>query len=602
MKSLKLIIALLLLSVFANGQNLKKAFKYLSNNDFDRAKVIFDEAVGIKDMAAIAHYGNSFIYSNRNYRSKDYYRAWDEIIKAETDFPQANKSLLEKLSSYFTGKADILKLKKHIDDVLFKQVTEANSITETEKFLAKAKLSAHYNDVKKLYAKQRFQQALEYNTINAFEDYIKEFPEATEVSAAKLKIYELAYAEVKTKGTLEAYKGFVEKYPEAPQVKEAQTVIIQKEYELVLLTGTDDAFDRFINKYPETEQAKELRAKQLQMSYIQAKQLNTVTVYNNFLKKFPASPYVAEITQLRDSLAFIEAKKLNTAEAYKDFVNKYPNAKQVPEVLAMQKDLSYSKAELKALKEKEKYASRNIKKVEFVKVDKRDTTKRKVVKTVYYDVYGNPVKTDEITIAGAHVVIERQYSDNGRNLLSEFKSVDGKPRYKVTFYYNDKELIDSARRLCYQPCEDGLPAGNFLFRYSYFPDRNVKEIVITNNEGTYLKKSTFKINNQKLVAQELVEITENGKTTNLKVNYQYDFYDHLIQKSTFSGENDISAVETYFYDKAGNVTKYSSYDAFGKIRKSNKYDGSGLLISTSVEYPNDSLQNHTIVYKYYFRE
>lgn len=600
MKSLSILFSFIILSVVAQGQNLKKAFKYLNDNDFDRSKVIFDEATGIAEMATIAHYGIALIYSNKSYRSRDLYMAFDEIIKAQQNFDKVDASLMGKVDDYFSGLADIKKKRDEIEAELRQKVIDANTIEATKEFLKKANQSAYANEIKTLYAKQSFQQAMEYNTINAYEDYIKEFPTAKEVASAKQKIYALAYEDVVKANTLEALNGFVAKYPTAPQVEGAKSKIIQKEYEMVLMTGTDDAFDRFIQKYPETKQSEELKAKQLQMNYIQAKQLNTVSVYNNFLRKYPASPFAAELMPIRDSLAFEEARNKNTIEAYKDFINNYPNAKQVAKVMAIQKDLSYSKSELAALKAKEKFTSRNIYKVEYLKINTTDTNKRTISKTILYDAFGNAVKISEISLVGAKINIVRNFSENGRNLLKETKTIDGKTRYEVNYYYNEKDLLDSARRECFLPCEDGLPVGSYLFEYVY-NNRNIKKVSIINKDGSYSKISNYTYNNQKLIAQELMEITEKGVVKNLKINYQYDFFDHLIQKTTFSGENDISAVETYFYNKAGDVTKFSSYDAFGKIRKSNHYDATGLLSTTDVEYPNDALANHTIVYKYFYK-
>ena len=601
MKSLSIIISLIILSLAAQSQNLKKAFKYLNNNDLDRSKVIFDEAANNPEMTAIAHYGIAVIYSNKTYRSRNLYRAFDEINIAIQNFDKVDPSLLKKLDEYFSGKADLKKKKNEIDAELRKNVIDANNIKTTEEFLEKAKLSAYISEIKLLYAKQSFQQTLEYNTINAYEDFIKSFPAAKEVASAQQKIYILAYDKVVKMNSLEAYRGFVAKYPAAPQVEGVKTKIIQKEYDMVLMTGTDDAFDRFINKYPGTKQAQELKSKQMQMNYIQVKQLNTVSVYNKFLRKYPASPFTSELTLIRDSLAFSEAKNINTKEAYKNFINSYPNAKQVPQVMAIQKDLSYSKAELAAFKQREKFTSRNIRKVKFIKINLSDTTKRAISKTVFYDKYGNAIKIDEITLVGARVQINRTFSENGRNLLKETKSVDRKPRYEITYFYNDKDLLDSAVKVCSRPCEDGLPVGRFSFVYTYDNGRNIKKLTVMSADGKYAKTSSYTINNQKLVAQELIQIVDNGKSTNLKVNYQYDFFDHLIQKSTFEGENNITAVETYFYNKAGDITKYSSYDGFGKIRKAHHYDATGLLISTDVEYPNDILANHEIVYKYFYR-
>ena len=600
MKSLSIIFALITLSIFAQGQNLKKAFKYLNDNDFDRSKVIFDEAVSHSEMAGIAHYGIALIYSNETYRSRNLYIAFEEINKSIQTFDKVDPSLLKKLDNYFSGLNDVKKIQSAIDGELMQNVVDANTLKATEEFLQRAKLSAYISEINTLYEKQSFQQALQYNTINVFEDYIKKFPSAKESITAQQKIYSLAYENVTKANTLEALNGFVGKYPKAPQVAKAKVQIVQKEYEMVLMTGTDDAFDRFINKYPNTKQAQDLKGKQLQMNYIQAKQLNTISVYNRFISKYPASPYTAELTLIRDSLAFEEAKKANTKEAYKNFINNYPNAKQVSKVMAIQKDLSYSKVELAALKTKEKYASRGIKKVEYLRINKNDTTKRVISKTIHYDKYGNAVKINELNIANVKIQIHREFSENGRNLLKETKLVEGKPRYEISYFYNDKDLLDSAIKKCFLPCEDGLTAGTYSLHYFYDNNRNIKELTVLKNDKTYAATYTYTINNQKLIAQEIIVINENGKVKNLKVNYQYDFFDHLIQKTTFAGENDISAVETYFYNKAGDVTKFSSYDAFGKIRKANTYDSTGLLISTDVEYPNDILSNHIIRYKYFY--
>lgn len=596
MRTITILILTLFSLNFAVGQNLKKAFKYLSDKDFDRAKVIFDEVSKQPELCSYSCYGSSLIYMNDQYRAKDLYRAYEAITKAVNSLDKADLNELKKLSEFIPSKETILKQKEQIDLLLYQQVKEENSIQASERFIKEAIGSTYLNAVKAIYATQRYNQAMEFNTIMAYEDFIKEFPESKEFQSAWQKIYSLAYKEVVKKDKLADYQAFVEEYPNSPQVEGAKKKIIEKEYEMVLLTGTDDAFDRFIQKYPTTQQSKDLRQKQLQMNYVQARQLNTVNVYNNFLKKFSDSQYVNEIKIIRDSLAYLEAKSINTPQAFKDFINKYPNAAQVSRVLSLQKDLSFSKVEIAAMKTREKFASRSISKMEFYKVDKTDSTKKVLVKALSFDATGNTINYWEKTVAGAEVIIERKYSENGQRLITESKKVDGNPRYSITNYYSENDLIDSARKICYQPCEDGLPAGNYSIKYEYYPDRNIKEMLTTSN--TYSKKSTYIINNQGLISQEIIIIKESEETTEFKINFQYDFYDRLIQKSTFSDENTISAVETFFYNNTGEITKYSAYDALGKVKKSNEYGANGLLMSTEIEYPNEPKNDHTLVCSY----
>ena len=211
MKSLLILLSLIVVSFNTQSQNLKKAFKYLNDNDFDRSKVIFDEAVSNPEMSAIAHYGIALIYSNNTYRSRSLYRAFDEINAALQNYDKVDLSLVGKLDNYFNGKADMKKKKNEIDAALRKKVIDANDIKVTEEFLSKAKLSAYIPEINKLYAKQSFRQALEYNTINAYEDYIKSFPMAPEAASAQQKIFSIAYDKVVKENSLEAYKNFVEK-------------------------------------------------------------------------------------------------------------------------------------------------------------------------------------------------------------------------------------------------------------------------------------------------------------------------------------------------------------------------------------------------------
>jgi outer membrane protein assembly factor BamD (BamD/ComL family) len=582
------------------GQNLKKAFKYLEDNDFDRAKVVFDQATQEPSLASFGHYGNSLIFANSAYRGMDLYKSFNQASQAKQKLASADDGMWKKLSDYIPDQSSIEKQWAKVDEMLFQKVKTDNSLSATNEFIKRAPGSSYMKAAKQLLATQSYKAAMEFNTIMALEDFIRDFPKAQEVPSAQQRIYTLAYKEVVKKDKLESYQEFVKQYPNSPQVEGAKQKILEKEYQMVLMTSTDDAFDRFIAKYPNSTQSKELRAKQMQMNYIQAKQLNTVGVYNNFLRKFPESTYAKEIKEIRDSLAYLEAKKTNTTEAYKQFINTYPNAKQAKQVMALQRDLMYTKAEIAVMKKRQQVAAKNISKANYYRVDKMDTTQRQLVKSIEYDQFGNEIKIWERTIAGAEVDIEMTYSENGNHMLTKEKKVDGNKRYHYTYFYAENDLLDSARKECYQPCEDGLPTGTFHIIYTYYPDRNLKEIMISGDN--YSRKSSFKINNQKVVSQEFVEITEGDNKKELKVNYQYDFYDQLIQKSTFSGENSISAVQTYFYDKSGQVTKYSAYDALGKIRKTNHYAPNGMLMRVEVEYPNQPANNHRLLCSYSFFE
>lgn len=598
MKTFLLMALAFVFALNSGAQNLKKGFKYLQDKDFDRAKVIFDQSVNENSLSCFSFYGNALIYKDKAYRAHDLYRAFESAKKAVEFLPTADEAMWSKLSDYITDKEQVKKLLDEIDNLLYLQVKNENTIPASERFLKEATGSAYYKAVGAIYSNQRFQQAQEFNTIMAYEDFIKEFPEALEVPSATQKIYSLAYQQVVKADKLADYQEFIADYPNSPQVEGAKVKIMEKEYEMVLLTGTDDAYERFIKKYPGTSQSGELRKKQIQINYVQARQLNSVNVYNNFLKKFPESALVPEITTIRDSLAYLEAKSINTTQAYKDFISKYPNAPQVSRVMALQQSLNYSKAELAVLKSRQVFSSKNVRKAQFYKVDPVDSTKRTLVKTVVYDVFGNEVEISETTTVGSKVDLKRVYNSAGNLMIQEHKLVDGNDRYLRKYYFNENDLLDSARIICYQPCEDGLPQGTFKAVYSYFPDRNLKECKIQGDN--YSKSATYIINNQKLVSQEFIKITEYEKVTELKVNYQYDFYDRLIQKSTFSGENTISAVETFFYNKAGDITKYSAYDALGKIRKSNKYDAYNMLMRSEVEFPNSPSNNHVLVCEYHY--
>ena len=593
---------LILLSILSfqviHGQNLKKAFKYLEAKEYDRAKVIFDQATNTPELAVFGYYGNAMLFIEDDYRARDLYKAYESISNAVKTMVQADEGQWKKISDYISSKEAVPNQQDKIDEMLYQEVKSTNTLEASKKFLNQAKTSSYYKAVQALYAGQRFKEAQEFNTIMAYEDYIKEFPEARDVPLAQQKIYTLAFTEVAKKDKIEEYEAFVEKYPNSPQIEGAKQKILEKEYEMVLLTSTDDAFERFIQKYPDAPQSKELRAKQMQMNYVQARQLNTLNVYNNFLRKFPESPYTKEISSIRDSLAYLQAKSINTPEAYKNFVSKYPNAKQVAQVMELQQNLKYTKAEMAMLKKRQRIADKSISKQFFYRVDKMDSTKKTKVKTIDYDQNGNTVKIWEKTVSGATTEIINTYDEQGLHLIKKRKTVDGNPRYEYTYYYSDKDLLDSARKMCYQPCEDGLPSGSFAFVYHYFPDRNLKEVLITGNN--FSRKISYTINNQKLVSQAFIVEQEGDEKKEMKVNYQYDFYDQLIQKSTFSGENKISAVETYFYDKQGNVTKFSAYDALGKIRKTNHYAGNGMLQWVSVEYPNDAANNHKLECAYEF--
>lgn len=599
MRTYILLILTIISSTNLVAQNLKKAFKYLSENDFDRAKVIFDEGTSQLALCTFSFYGNSLIYTNEAYRSHDLYRAFEAINKSVKNMDAADADMWGKLSDYIAGKQTILNQQAKIDLQLFESVKKENTIIATERFLNEAGQSKYIQDAKALYATQRFKQALGFNYLMAYEDFIKEFPDAKEVVIARQKIYDLAYEQVTRSDKLADYQNFISSYPNAPQVDEARIKMIKKEYEMVLLTGSDDAFERFIQKYPGTEQANNLRNKQLQLNYIQARQLNSVNVFNNFLRKFPDSQYNSEIVEIRDSLAYLEAKNTNTPQAYREFVSRYPNAKQVTKVMTLQKDLSYSKAELADLRQKEKYTSRNISKIDFFRVEASDTSKKTLVQSYEIDQQGNIVHEWKHTVAGSDLEIKRQYSEDKLLLLKEEKTVNGIARYEANYFYHTNNLIDSIVKICHQPCEDGLPSGVFHLYYSHYPDRNIKELVIKGEN--YQKKSSFIINNQKLVSQEIVELNEGEKYSQIKINYQYDFYDRLIQKSTFSGENEISAVETFFYNKAGDITKYSAYDVLGKIRKTNHYAENGSLQSIDIEYPNETTSNHQLICKYSYR-
>lgn len=598
MMKFSFLTALIVLVIGANAQSLKKGFKLIEEKEFDRAKVIFDQALANPGQASIANYGLTLIFESNDYHAHDLYKAYDNIWQAIETFKSADPEELSKLADYIKGYEGLEAKKTQIDDKLFEIVKLDNQIKSSTEFLSKCSRSKHYAEVETILSIQKYDEAKKFNSIPAYEQYLKEFPNSVKRNEATEEIHVLAYQKAITENSLKSLEYFLTTYPTAKQAAEVRNKLISKEFDLALMTATDDAFEGFIKKYPGTDKANELKEKQLQINYIQAMQLNTLAVYSNFVDKHPNSVYTPQVRALRDSLAFAETKKVNTPEAFRAFLAKYPDAKQAEQIRSLISDLSFSKQELKLIKQAQKISSLRVSTIESYKTEGIDTTKLRRVETKHYSKMGYVEKIVDNSQSTEYQTIYT-YDNSGRNILTE-KMVEGGKlvSYQITYFYSQAELPDSAIITASNIYLNRFKPGTYKVIFAHDKNRNLVSKEIRAMEFDFNEKYTYVYNNENLLVEELITTNDAGNIKEEKYTYMYDFNENMIQKTHYQPLDKILGVESFTYDKNGNNTRMSAYDQFGKVKQNNNFNFDNQKTSTEYIFPSNEGENFKVFYKY----
>ncbi|MCK5847516.1 MAG: hypothetical protein KAG84_08755 [Bacteroidales bacterium] len=573
-------LVLLFLSQLVVGQNIKKAFSAIDDDNYTSARIIFNSAINNADTKAIGEYGMAIVYRNTSLRNEDMYRAFESITNAKKDFESCDEKLKKKYKKYINDVA-IENEFAVIDQLLFNQVKAEDEVKAYQKHIDKCENSKYHNQVKDLRNTKAYNIAIDFNTISAYKSFCDDYPNSNEYSQAQTILFTLAWSECQAKNQKQDYQKFIDTYPNAPQVRVAKKKLKEIDYAYALKINSQFAFDSFIAKYPNSKEAHELQGKGIINSYNNVERFKSIKVCENFINLYPNSEYSARVTTIRDSLAYESAININSAEEYSSFIEKYPNAVQVPLVMEKMGKLLYSNEELQIKRKKHAIINDSIISIKIYSPDGSLT----IMQEKKFDIYGNCIYNFEQLLSDYSELKSSFFDNAGDKITKEELYINNKLKSTTEYSYNNKGLKTIAKTICHLNCEDNSTILIDSFEY------NDKRELLSKKEysdSNLIESNIYSYNSKGNRIGNILKIksADSYKHYIIKMNYNANGY--LIQKTVANKDGEISKVDSYTYDGMDKIISASRYDTRGTQITTYNYNDRGLVDYEKITYKHDT--------------
>lgn len=285
----------------ASSQNVKKAFKHLYKQNYDKSREVFSEMYKVNKYDAMASYGLAVMYADKNYSNYNLFQAYRLIKETERNFDKLASGELSEMREYFN--IDSVEANtKRIDDLLFQEVAKTGSLKDLNDFLEKCQDSRNYRKALDLKYELEFEKARQVGTIDAFNQFIEEYPYSTFVSEAKKLRAKIAFKNAKQTNTEAAYNNYIEKYGD----------------------GSENL-----------EEAKRMRNI---AAFNELKNKQSVEACTQFIEKYPDAPQIPEVKKLRDDLIYAETKNAKSVETFNIFLANHHEGKRYQEIFDRKSD------------------------------------------------------------------------------------------------------------------------------------------------------------------------------------------------------------------------------------------------------------------------
>jgi serine phosphatase RsbU (regulator of sigma subunit) len=249
--------------------DLQKGLKAFDNNNFDKAKEIFNEIIAKDSSDAGAHYGMAEIYFSRNFLGYSVTSAYKYISQARDAYSQQTKKQLAALSKAGVDQQKISSLAQKIDDELFSITVSKNTPQDYDEFIRLYPNNPNVSQARELKEQLSFYNASSGNSEEAMNNFIQSNPKGKGVEQAVRLRNLVAFQKAKATNTVKALEDFIAKYPDAAEVTDAKIALGTLRFDEAKKTNTVEAYDKFLSEFPEAEEFHEATTLRNQLAYIQ---------------------------------------------------------------------------------------------------------------------------------------------------------------------------------------------------------------------------------------------------------------------------------------------------------------------------------------------
>ncbi|MBN1952457.1 MAG: hypothetical protein JW801_14745 [Bacteroidales bacterium] len=306
-------ILLAIVCLTANGQNIKKGYRFLEKDppDFEKALDVFKKDLAGNPGNVAANFGVALVYADDRSPVFNIIDAWQYIESMQGKEDQLSQEDIEILSEYFMNtevrktsrpvKKKMAIAMEAIEARLIKFIREENNLEAVYEVLDRYPDFRHYDNVIHIRNQFEYRKYEKLNTRAAYDEFITKFPDAAQVPKAVKNINRLAFQEVKSQNSVEGYSDYIRRYPQSEYLQTAIKLRNAAAYARAKQVNTLNAYEDFIADYPDALEISEAKTRQRELLYEQAKRIKSLEAFNQFIDKYPDGQYFVDIFNLKAS-------------------------------------------------------------------------------------------------------------------------------------------------------------------------------------------------------------------------------------------------------------------------------------------------------------
>lgn len=321
-----ILLSLLFIALTANGQNIKKGFKSLEKNDYEKAKEAFAKNLADDSDNVGANFGMALVLSNDKSPLFNIVDSWQYVERYKDKTNTLSQDDIDVIGEYFLNtekrktsypvKKKIAHATSAIEARLIKYIREENDLNAVNEVLARYKNFRYYENVVAIRNQFEFRKYEKQNTLEGYDEFIKKYPDAAQIQKAYKARNKLAFEKVKSTNTVSAYNDYITAYPSSEYVQTAIKLRNTAAFAKAKSVNTLNAYATYIETYPDALEVGEARQRQQQLLYEKAKRIKSLEAFNEFIAKYPSGAYYVDIFNLKSSELgnkFISGSPLNNS-------------------------------------------------------------------------------------------------------------------------------------------------------------------------------------------------------------------------------------------------------------------------------------------------
>ena len=226
---------------FLGGGRLGRAFEYLKNSKYEKARELFEKT--IRSFPSASNYGLSIVYSIDGTPFYDLEKSFKLIKKSELIYSTFSESKRAKAHEYKVSEKTIAKQKNKVYALLLNRAIKKKNMETIQEYITKYPESPFIAKADSVVYTLSFLQAEKENTSASFKSFLEKNPKAFQRSAANKKYEYLVLQELKDK-PISAYREFVAQNLGTPIAEKVSRIIFEK----LVKDGSQESIAKFISE------------------------------------------------------------------------------------------------------------------------------------------------------------------------------------------------------------------------------------------------------------------------------------------------------------------------------------------------------------------